>query len=100
MFEDGHEVPVVLPPHGNTKIDATPYQRTEKSTLSKIKDTSGKPKSVVSYLCSEKSVVTGATSCSELPRNRRQVYNSQYLSASNNSSNSSGRADPIFELMQ
>ena len=65
-----------------------------------MKDTFGKPKPVVSYLCSEKGGITGATSCSELPRNRRQVYNSQCSSASNNSSNSSGRADPIFELIQ
>ena len=54
LFEGGHEVSVILPPHGNAKIDATPYRRTQKSTLSKMKDTSGKPKSVVSYLSSEK----------------------------------------------
>ena len=77
------EVPVILPPHGNTKIDTPPYQCTQKSTLSKMKDTSSKPKSVVFYLCSEKGGITGATSCSELPRNRQQVYNSQCLSASN-----------------
>lgn len=94
------DVPVILPPHGNAKIDTTPYQRTQKSTLSKIKDTSEKPKSVVSYLSSEKGGIIGATSCSELPRNRCQVYNSPCLSASNKSFNSSGRADPIFELIQ
>ena len=48
LFEDGCEVPVILPPHGNAKIDTTPYRHTQKSTLSKMKDTSGKPKSVVS----------------------------------------------------
>ena len=100
LFEEGCEIPVILPPHGNAKLDMTPYRRTQKSTLSKMKDTSGKPKSVVSNLCSEKGGITGAASYSELPRNRRQVYNSKCLSASNKSSNSSGRADPIFELIQ
>ena len=100
LFESGREVPVILPPHGNAKIDTTLIRCTQKSTLSKMKDTSGKPKSVVSYLSSEKGGIIGATSCSELPRNRCQVYNSQCLSASNKSFNSSGRADPIFELIQ
>ena len=45
LFEDGHEVPVILPPHGNAKKDVTPYQHTQKNTLSKMKDISGKPKS-------------------------------------------------------
>ena len=67
LFEDGHEIPVTLPPHDNAKIDATPYRRTQKSTLSKIKDTSGKAKSVVSYLCNETGGILGATSSSELP---------------------------------
>jgi len=42
--------------------------------------------------------ITKASSASELPRNRRQVYNSQHFSAS-----TSGRTtmvDPIFELIQ
>ena len=61
------------------------------------------PKSVVSYLCNEKGGITGATSCSELPHNRCQVtqaYNSKCRSTSNNSSNCSGRADPILDLIQ
>ena len=100
LFEYGREVPVILLPHGNAKHDNTPYRRTQTSTLSMMKNTTGKPKSVVSYLCNEKGGIMGAASCSELPRNRRQVYNSQCLSASSKNSNPSGRADPIFDLIQ
>ena len=85
LFEDGHEIPVILPPCGNAKMDMTPYRRAQKSTLSIMKDISGKLKSVIFYLCNEKGGITGATSRSELPRNRRQVYNSKCLSTSSNS---------------
>ena len=37
LFDDGIEVPIVLPPHGNAKHQVTPYHRTQKSTIEKLK---------------------------------------------------------------
>ena len=48
LFDGGKEVPVVLLPHSNTKNNTTVFRRTQKSTLSCIKEISGKPKDVVS----------------------------------------------------
>ena len=52
IFEDGNEIPIVLPPHGNAKQTASSnsYHRTQKSTLVQTK---GKPKSVISKLYSD-----------------------------------------------
>ena len=38
LFEDGKEIPVVLPPHGNAKKSSTSHRRTQASTLQKIKN--------------------------------------------------------------
>ena len=56
---------------GNAKKQKTAYQRTQKSTLLKIQETIGKPKSVVSSLHDEAGRSIEASSASELPRNRR-----------------------------
>ncbi len=60
-----------------------------------MKETAGKPKSVVSALQNAAGGIVGASSVSELPRNRRQVYNSQ-----RSSSHAGDKVDPIFELIQ
>ena len=99
LFEDGNEVPVLVPPHGNSRKDSCSYRRTQKSTLSRLKELSGKPKSIVSTLHDEAGGSLGASSASELPRNRRQVYNSQQHSLPS-TSKSIGKVDPIFELVQ
>ena len=75
LFEDGVEIPVVTPPHGNCKNKSTPYCHTQKNTLLKIKDEKGKPKDVVRALHDEAGGSLGACCASELPRNRQQVYN-------------------------
>ena len=97
LFENGIEIPVVIPPHGNAKKDLCRYQRTQKSTLSKIKNLSGKPKVVVSTLYDEAGGMLGASSASELPRNRRQVYNIHHATPT---SNANSKIDLIFELVQ
>lgn len=58
----------------------------------------GKPKSVVSSLHDEAGGSIGAGSASELPRNRRQVYNIRQMSSSGGSS--SGRCDQVFDLIK
>ena len=95
LFDGGKEVPVVLLPHGNTKNTTTQYRRTQKSTLSHLKEVSGKPKDVVSLLYEEAGSVLEANSVSELPRDRRQVYNNQQ-----STSKSTSGVDPLFELVQ
>ena len=56
-----------------------------------------KPKRVVATLHEEAGGMTNAKSASELPRNRRQVYNSHHKVAT---SIGISKADPIFELVQ
>lgn len=97
LFEGGNEVPVVIPPHGNSKKEKSSYRRTQKSTLSKVKKMSGTPKSLVSALYNEAGGSLGASSASELPRNRRQIYNSKYAMSS---STKPDKSDPLFELVQ
>ena len=95
LFENGKKVPVILPPHGNARKDFSSYRRTQKSTIMKIKEAAGKPKSVVSALHNAAGGLCAASSASELQRNRRQIYNSQQ-----SSKNCSDKVDPIFELIQ
>ena len=97
LFEGGIEVPVITPPHGNAKKDLCSYRRTQKSTLNQIKEMCGRPKNVVATLHDEAGGILKANSASELPRNRRQVYNSHHKSTT---SSHSGKVDPIFELVQ
>ena len=96
IFEGGVEVPVVVPPHGNAK-DLIYYRYTQKCTLSRIKEMEGKPKSVVAMLHNEAGGGVGSSSASELPRNRRQVYNSKSSSAP---ITKPGKIDPLIELVQ
>ena len=42
LFDGGHKVPVILPPHGNAKKDTSSYRRTQKGTLSQMKEASEK----------------------------------------------------------
>ena len=97
VFEGGEEVPVIVPPHGNAKRDSTSYRRTQKSTLSKMKEIAGKPKSVVAVLHDEAGGSLESSSASELPRNRRQIYNCKSSSVS---VVKPGKIDPLFELVQ
>ena len=85
---------MVLLPHGNTKRAATIYCQTQKSTLSRIKEVSGKPKDLVSQTHEEDGGVLEATSVSGLPHDRRQVYNNQQPT-----SKCTSGVDPLFELV-
>ena len=97
LFEDGVEVPIVLPPHSNSK-KATAYRRTQPSTLKKLKDERGKPKAVLSTVYKEAGGSANALSASELPRDRRQVYNARQHSSS--IAMKDGKVDPLFELIK
>ena len=74
------------------------YHPTQRSTLAKMKDVAGKSKSIVSALHDAVGGTLGASSASELPHNRRQVYNN--WKTSSYSSNRSDIVDPIFVLVQ
>ena len=73
LFDGGNEVPVIIPPHGNAKKEKASYRRTQKSTLSEIKQIPGKPKNFVSVVHDEAVGSLGASSVSVLPCNRRQI---------------------------
>ena len=100
LFDDGNEIPVVVLPHGNAKRVSSSYRRTQKSTLSKMKKTAGKPKHVISKVFDEAGGMLGASSSSEIPRNRRQIYNIQHSSVSHGNIGTSGKPDPVFKLLQ
>ena len=104
IFEDGNEVPVILPPHGNAKRSSISHRRTQSSTLKMIKESKAKPKIVVSEVHKEMGGSTEARSASELPRNRRQVYNAQQQSSTSSAmdftASRSSRSDPIFDLIK
>ena len=68
--------------------------------LSKMKKTAGKPKYVISKVFDEAGGMLGASSSSEIPRNRRQIYNIQHSSVSHGNIGTSGKPDPVFELLQ
>ena len=67
LFDEGVEVPVILCPHGNAKKQVTPHCRTQKTTLDKLKHT----------VHDEAGGSFGASSISELPHDRRQIYNAR-----------------------
>ena len=92
LFDDGEEVP------RNSKKAATPYQRTQMSTLKKMKGTRGTLKSVVSLLHGEAGGSVGASSASELPRNMRQVLNAHQTICDRNKT--SGKSDQVFDLIK
>ena len=70
LFDEGVEVPVVLYPRGNAKKQVAPYRRTQKTTLDKLKQTVGKPKWILGAVHDEVGGSFGASSASELPRDR------------------------------
>ena len=100
LFDDGVEVPVILPPHGNAKKQITPYCRTQKTTLDKLKRMVGKPKWVLDTVHNKAGGSFGASSVSELPRDRRQVYNARQHGCSSGLAQASGRPDPFFDLIK
>jgi len=73
------------------------YAVIDKPKKVQIKEMCGRPKNVVAMLHDEPGGILKANSASELPRNRRQVYNSHHKSTT---SSDSGKADSIFELVQ
>ena len=101
LFDKGIEVPIVLPPHGNAKHQVVPYHRTQKSTIEKLKQTGGKPKWVVASVHDDAGGSVGAKSASELPRDRRQVYNVRQFSGDKASQSCShARPDPFFDVVK
>ena len=65
-----------------------------------MKKTAGKPKDVISKVFDEAGGMLGTSSSSEIPRNRRQIYNIQHSSLSHCSIGTSEKPNPIFELLQ
>ena len=76
-FFDGEVVPVKIEPHGNAKKSKRPYMRTQHSTLTEIKEAVSKwsPSAAIKHVYDEAGGIINAKSLSEVPRDRRQVYN-------------------------
>ena len=91
-FND-EEHPVLTRPHGNAKSD-TGFVRTMPSTLSK----NLKPKHVVSKLSQSVGGIIGASSTSQLPRNRQQSADCRRQLFSSKVPGSHSK-DPLFPLM-
>ena len=96
---DNEEHPVLTRPHGNAKSD-TGFVRTMPSTLSKVRELSEnlKPKHVVSKLSQSVGGIIGASSTSQLPRNRQQSADCRRQLFSSKVPGSHSK-DPLFPLM-
>ena len=96
---DNEEHPVLTCPHGNAKSD-TGFVRTMPSTLSKVRELSEnlKPKHVVSKLSQSIGGIIGASSTSQLPRNRQQSADCRRQLFSSKVPGSHSK-DPLFPLM-
>ena len=97
LFDEGVEVPVILCPHGNAKKQVTPHCCTQKTTLDKLKQTVGKPKWVLDAIHEEAGGSFGASSVSELPRDRQQIYNARQHVCSSGQAQTSARPDPLIK---
>ena len=98
LFDNGIEVPVVIPPYGNSKKATSSYRRIQKSTFSRMREIQGTPIVIISAVHKEAGGVLRANSASELPCNRCQVYNQHSFSSVGK--NQDNTIDPIFELVQ
>ena len=96
---DNEEHTVMTRPHGNSKSN-TGFVRTMPSTLSKVRELSEdlRPKHVVSKLSQSVGGIIGASSASQLPRNRQQSADCRRQLFSSKSPASHSR-DPLFPLM-
>ena len=75
-FSDGMIVPIKMAPHGNSTTTEIPFFRTQPSTLDTMKSTSDmKPKDIISKTYKEAGGMLNMSSCSQVGRNLKQVYN-------------------------
>lgn len=76
IFTEGEQT-VALKRHAGSKVNNKPYTRTRKSTLDKIKKDVFKhdPKKIMHNIIAERGGIDNVRSGSEIPRNRKQLYN-------------------------
>lgn len=76
-YFDGELVPVSVQPHGNKKHDNEPYERTNASVISSIKDKLQEmpPKKMIDAMCKDVGGAFNVQCSGDEPRNRSQPYN-------------------------
>ena len=77
-FEDeGHPINITKQ-HGNWKSNTKSYRRTKKSVKNTIRKSSVGPKDTITNIYREAGGYSAARSCSDFPRNRKQISNIRY----------------------
>ena len=101
-FLYGKPLPVKMEPHGNAKSCSHLYIRTQRSTLSELKDNVDKmtPKAAVHVLYDKAGGVTNTNSLSELPRDRRQAINLKSHNHCTSGIASSKQKDLVYDLLE
>ena len=99
IFLFGKPLPLKMEPHGNGKCSSHLYIRTQRSTLSELKDIMT-PKAAVHVSYDKAGGVTNTHSLSELPRDRRQAINLKSHNHCTSGIASSKQKDLVYDLLE
>ena len=98
-FEGGIEVPVKLTKHGNAKDNASPYMRTSRPVLQKLKKKCAKQtcRKAVEECFQEGGGTCGIRAVADVPRNRKQAYNLNQKTAKENHSGKQSHRHEFYD---
>lgn len=100
-FSDGMIVPIKMAPHGNSTTTERPFFRTQPSTLDTMKSTCDmKPKDIISKTYKEAGGMLNMSSCSQVGRNLKQVYNMKQYQGTTSGLTSNPNKDLIYDLLE
>lgn len=101
-FSDGTVVPIKMEPHGNSVKNKRPFFRTQPSTFDDIKEslTDMKPKDVISETYKKAGGMLSMSSCSEVGRDLKQVYNIKHSQGTASGLTSNRDKDLIYDLLE
>lgn len=101
-FSDGIVVPIKLAPHGNSVSNQRPFFRTQASTIDLIKESMSDmpPKELINKTYAKAGGMLNMTSCSEVGRDLRQVYNMKASQGSTSKLTSNCDKDLIYDLLE
>ena len=101
-FSDGTVVPIKMAPHGNSVTNKRPFYRTQSSTLDHMKDklSDMAPKAIINETYEKAGGSLSMSSCSEVGRDLRQVYNMKAIQGTTSKLSSNCDKDLIYDLLQ
>ena len=77
-FEDEEHLVNITKQHSNSKSNAKSYRRTKESVKNAIRKSSVGPKDTITNIYQQAGGYSAVRSCSDLPRNRKQISNMRY----------------------